>query len=151
MAERLIPARVRAKLEPYQHLMIRLPLGVVFIAHGGQCLFGWWNGAGFIHSIQSYQLLLGIPLALGVLAVFAQFFGGILILIGLLTRPTALVLAALMIAASFKVHLPHGFFLNWEAAPGRGHGVEFNLVLIGMCLMLVLGGPGRWAVDKRGD
>jgi putative oxidoreductase len=131
----------------WQQLAIRLPLGVIFIAHGGQALFGWWGGAGFVASLQSYQAHLGIPLPLAAVAVLLQFFGGILLLVGLLTRVVASLLAILMIVAIVKVHLGAGFFLNWQLVAGRGHGIELNVALLGMCLALLLGGAGEPSID----
>jgi len=148
MTERLLPGQLRQKLARLQHLMIRIPLGVIFIAHGGQNLFGWWGGAGFAASLQSYQAHLGVPVSLAALALLTQFFGGILVLIGLLTRWAALALAILMGYAIFAVHLGNGFFLNWGLTSGQGHGMEFSLALLGMSLMLVCSGPGILAVER---
>ncbi|MGD8395543.1 MAG: DoxX family protein [Candidatus Eiseniibacteriota bacterium] len=131
----------------WQQLAIRLPLGTIFIAHGGQALFGWWGGAGFVASLQSYQTHLGIPVQLAAVALLLQFFGGILIVVGLLTRVVAALLAILMVVAIIKVHLGSGFFLNWQLVAGRGHGVELNIALLGMCLALLLGGAGEPSID----
>ena len=48
-----------------------------------------------------------------------------------------------MAVATYRVHLPNGFFLNWNMVPGRGHGIEFNVVLLGALIALMLTGPGR--------
>jgi uncharacterized membrane protein YphA (DoxX/SURF4 family) len=55
----------------------------------------------------------------------------------------------MMTVAIWKVHLVNGFFLNWGMTPGVGHGVEFNLVLIGALLCLMLSGPGGLSIDWR--
>ena len=148
MTPRPLPDRIKQRLSPLAPLLLRIPLGAVFIAHGGQSMFGWWGGAGFAQTLLNYQTQLGFAPALAAPALLVQFFGGIMLLVGLLTRPIALLLAALMAVALFKVHLVHGFFLNWQLVTGRGHGIEYSLVLIGMCLALVCSGAGAWAVDR---
>ena len=61
----------------------------------------------------------------------------------------ALFVAAEMAVAVIRVHLPNGFFLNWSNAPGVGHGFEMNLMLIAVATMVLLEGPGRFAVDTE--
>jgi putative oxidoreductase len=143
--------RVFDHLKPFQHLMVRVPLGVIFIAHGGQNLFGWWDGPGLVQSIQAFQAYLGLPPVVTVFALFAQFYGGVLVLIGFVTRLAALLLAGLMVGAIWKVHLAHGFFMNWRMLADRGHGIEMSVALLGMCLLLVCGGAGRFAIDRNFD
>jgi putative oxidoreductase len=81
------------------------------------------------------------------LVALIEFGGGILLLFGALTRWAALALAIAMGVAIWKVHLRHGFFLNWTIAPGQGHGYEFNVVLIGALACLALTGPGAVSID----
>lgn len=129
-------------------VVLRLGLALVFIAHGGQKLFGWFGGAGLEASLAHFEQALGIPMAAGLLAMVAEFFGGVGVLLGVLTRVAALGLTTVMAVAMFKVHLPHGFFLNWSCVPELGHGLEFNLALAAMSLTLVITGPGRFSIDK---
>ncbi len=142
--------RIIANLQRFHQLMIRIPLGLIFIAHGGQNLFGWWGGPGFVQSVRGFEMHLGIPPALGALALFIQFGGGVFVLVGLLTRAAALGLAVLMSVAIWRVHLVNGFYLNWRLAEGRGHGIEMNLALLGMSLALVCAGGGPLALDRIG-
>jgi putative oxidoreductase len=128
--------------------MIRIPLGVIFIAHGGQKLFGLFGGRGLAATLADYERFLGIPPFLGAVGLALEFFGGIAVLIGLATRTAALGLAVLMLVAIARVHLANGFFINWQLTPGRGHGIEMNLALLGMSLALVAGGAGRLAIDR---
>jgi len=53
-----------------------------------------------------------------------------------------------MFVAMYKVHWINGFFLNMSCAAGRGHGIEYNLALLGMALYLVIAGGGRWCLDR---
>lgn len=129
-------------------VLLRFGLGVIFIAHGGQKVFGWFGGPGFDGTIQYFQQQLGIPMELTVLAMAAEFLGGIGILVGFLTRLAALGICGVMLAAMGKVHLANGFFLNMSCAPGQGHGIEFNLALLAMALTLLCSGAGYASFDK---
>ncbi|KIH76395.1 putative oxidoreductase [Geoalkalibacter ferrihydriticus] len=129
-------------------IFLRLGLGAVFIAHGAQKLFGWFGGAGFEATIAYFDQTLAIPMPLTVLAMVTEFFGGIGVALGLLTRVAALGLAIVMVVAVAKVHLQHGFFLNWACSEGIGHGYEFNLALFAMSLTLLISGAGNFSADK---
>jgi putative oxidoreductase len=129
-------------------VFLRLGLGVIFIAHGGQKLFGWFGGPGFAGTIQYFQQHLGIPMELTVLAMVAEFFGGIGIVVGFLTRLAALGICGVMVVAMVKVHLVNGFFMNWNCTPGQGHGIEFNIALLAMALTLLCSGAGYASFDK---
>lgn len=143
MLETLVQTR-----DTWALLPIRLALGAIFIGHGGQKLFGWFGGYGPKGTIGYFQQALGVPPALTVLAILAEFFGGLGVLLGFLTRPAAAGIIAVMLMAIAKVHWGHGFFLNWELKPERGHGIEMNLALIGMALTLLIAGGGAFSVDR---
>lgn len=129
-------------------IFIRLALGTIFMAHGGQKLFGWAGGAGFEGTIQFFQSSWGIPMVLSILAMVTEFLGGLAVLLGCLTRVAALGLGTVMGAAIYKVHYVHGFFLNWSCAENIGHGLEFNVALLAMSATLLFSGPGNLSVDK---
>lgn len=129
-------------------IFIRLALGIIFMAHGGQKLFGWAGGAGFEGTIQFFETTWGIPMPLTILAMVTEFFGGLAVLLGCLTRLAALGLATVMGVAIYKIHYIHGFFLNWSCSPDRGHGIEFNLALLAMAATLLFSGAGNLSVDK---
>lgn len=129
-------------------LALRVPLGIVFIAHGAQKLFGVFGGDGLTKTLSTFEHGMGIPPILTLLAILAEFGGGIGLLIGFLTRFAALGIAIDMAVAVYKVHWANGFFLNATCHPGKGHGFEYNLVIIGMALSLLLTGGGRWAADR---
>jgi putative oxidoreductase len=129
-------------------LLVRLTLGVIFFAHGGQKMFGWFGGHGLKGTIGYFQQALQIPPALSVLAALTECFGGLAMLVGFLSRPAALGLLAVMLVAISKVHWPNGFFINWSQEPGKGHGMEMNLALIGMALAVLVGGGGALSIDR---
>ena len=143
-----MPRTMTQRFSPWAPLVIRLALGIIFIAHGGQKLFGLWGGAGLSATIEIFEKNMGIPPPLTVMAAAAEFFGGIALVVGLLTRAASLSLGIVMVVAIFQAHLSHGFFINWEQAPGRGHGIEYNIALLSMCVALLISGPGKLSLDR---
>jgi putative oxidoreductase len=130
--------------------VLRLAVGSVFIAHGAQKLFGVWGGVGLAGTaalLTQLDLTPAYPLA--ILLGLVELGGGIMLLFGALTLLGALALSVSMGAALWKVHLVNGSFLNWNLVPGQGHGYEFNLLLIGALVSLMLTGPGALSIDGR--
>ena len=130
----------------WSHLVVRLGLAVVFIAHGGQKVFGWFGGPG-LRGVIGFFKTMGIPPAASTLAAFIEFLGGLSMLIGFLVRPAAFGLMVVMLVAIAKVHGRHGFFINFGGVPGKGHGFEFNFALIAMALSILIGGAGVLSID----
>lgn len=129
-------------------LLIRIPLGLIFLAHGSQKLFGLFGGSGLTATFRIFEEKLGIPPIFTLLAIIAEFGGGIGVMTGFLTRLSAAGIASVMAVAIYKVHWIHGFFMNAYCVPGRGHGIEFPLALFGMAAYLVAVGGGRWCIDR---
>jgi putative oxidoreductase len=129
-------------------IFARLALGIIFFAHGAQKFLGLFGGLGMSKTIQAFHQGMGIPPSLTVIVIIVEFFGGIAIILGLFTRIAAIGLVVDMLVAVFKVHLHNGFFLNWFNEPNKGHGVEYNLALIGLALSLVVWGAGSLSFDK---
>ena len=123
-------------------LALRVPVGIIFTAHGAQKLFGWFGGYGLAGTGQwmaSIGLHPGTLMAL--LAGSAEFFGGLALIVGLLVRPAAAVLAFNMLVAIVTVHLAHGLFAS-------NNGYEFALALLAAAVSLTLGGGGRASLDR---
>jgi putative oxidoreductase len=113
-------------------------------------VLGVWGGPGFHGTILMVRHLgLSYPAPLGVLVALTEFVGGILLIAGAFVRWAALALTIEMCVATWKVHWPNGFFLNWNVTPGRGHGIEFNIVLIGALLSVIITGAGALSFDER--
>lgn len=129
-------------------LIVRVVLGVIFFAHGAQKVFGWFGGHGLKATVNNFHERLKIPPPLGYLASFTECFGGLAVFVGLLARPAALGLMVVMLVAIAKVHWQHGFFINFALQPGKGHGFEFNLALIGLALAVLIGGAGAVSADR---
>lgn len=128
--------------------ILRIGLGIIFVAHGGQKIFGWFGGSGFETTIHDFHQNLGISIYWAILAMIAEFFGGLGIILGCLTRVAAFGICCVMVVAIAKVHLPHGFFLNWYCLEGLGHGFEYNIALLAMAFALLFSGPGNVSIDK---
>lgn len=128
--------------QQWSSLALRVPLGIIFAAHGAQKLFGWFGGYGLEGTGQwmaSIGLEPGYLMALA--AGSAEFFGGLFLLIGLLTRPTAAVLAITMVVAIFSTHISNGLFMS-------NNGYEFALALLAGVVALALSGGGRLSADQ---
>ncbi len=129
-------------------LMLRIPLGLIFMAHGSQKLLGLFGGQGLTGTFKTFEDKMGIPPIFTLLAIIAEFGGGFGILTGFLTRLSAAGISAVMLVAIYKIHWANGFFLNMYCTPGHGHGIEYNIALLGMALYLLVAGGGRWCLDR---
>ncbi len=126
----------------YDALALRLAAGSIFVAHGAQKLFGAFGGYGLEGTagwMESIGLAPGLLIALA--AGGAEFFGGLLLIVGLLVRPAAAVLAFTMLVAVFAVHWEHGFFM-------ANNGYEFAMALFAVSIALALRGAGSASVDN---
>ena len=126
--------------------ILRVVLGVVFFAHGAQRMLGWFGGEGFQVSMGGYAHM-GLPAPVALLIICAQFFGGLGLIVGLLTRIASLGVAGLMIGAIFMVQLQNGFFMNWTGTQ-KGEGIEFHLLALAMAAALLLRGGGAFSMDR---
>ena len=127
--------------------ILRLVLGVVFLAHGLPKLLPVFGGSpaetATMFEASGLQPALLLVLIVGVI----ELFGGAAIILGVWTRFSAILLAINMGVAIWKIHLPHGFFLNLSLEPGVWHGYEFAMVLLGGLVCLLLNGPGAVSID----
>ena len=126
--------------------ILRVVLGVVFFAHGAQKMLGWFGGFGF-HGTMGAFTHMGMPAPMALLIICTEFFAGLGLIAGLLTRIASFGVAGLMIGAIFMVHLPNGFFMNWMGTQ-KGEGFEFHLLALAMAAALLLRGAGAFSLDR---
>ncbi len=123
-------------------LILRLPIGLILAAHGSQKLFSWFGGYGLegtARFMESTGLHPGFLMAL--LAGSAEFFGGIALMLGLITRVAAAVSGLTLLVALVTVHLGKGFFLE-------SHGIEYALALLSATTALAIMGGGSYSFDR---
>jgi len=123
-------------------LVLRVPVGLILAAHGAQKLFGWFGGYG-LEGTGQWLASIGLEpgYAMALLAGGVEFFGGLALVLGLLTRPAALVAAFTMLVAIFSVHIGNGLFMS-------NNGYEYALTLFVVTLALAVQGAGRFALDN---
>jgi putative oxidoreductase len=127
--------------------ILRLALGVVFFAHGAQKMLGWFGGFGFSGTMGFFTGTMHIPTPFAFLAIAAEFFGSLGLILGFLTRIAALGIATNMIVAIWTVHRAVGFFMNWNGMQ-KGEGFEFHLLVLAIAGFLVIRGAGAFSVDR---
>ncbi len=126
----------------------RIGLALVILPHGLQKALGWFGGFGFEGTMAFFTETMGIPYLLGLAAIATESLGALLLLLGLATRLSALMIGVTMLVAMLTVHLQHGFFMNWFGTQA-GEGIEFFLLAIALSAALVIGGGGRLSLDRR--
>ena len=123
-------------------LVLRVPVGIILIAHGAQKLFGWFGGYG-LEGTGQFMASLGLEpgYLMALLAGSAEFFGGLALVLGVLTRPAALISAFTMAVAMFTAHIGNGLFM-------ANNGYEYALTLLAVTVALAIQGAGYFSVDS---
>ncbi|MEQ9394611.1 DoxX family protein [Haliea sp.] len=126
----------------FDALPVRVAAGVIFAAHGAQKLFGWFGGYG-LQGTGGWMASIGLEpgMLMAALAGGAEFFGGLALVLGLLVRPAAVVLAFTMVVAIVTVHLANGLFM-------ANNGYEFGLALLAVSVSLAIRGAGSVSADQ---
>jgi putative oxidoreductase len=123
-------------------LLVRVIVGVIFAAHGAQKLFGAFGGPGLAEMVKMMGPL-GYPVTIG------EFFGGLGLIFGFLSRFSAASLIVIMGGAIAMVHGQNGFFLgSGPESTLAESGFEYNLALIGLLLPTLLAGPGHFSIGR---
>ena len=133
-------APITDALSPLAEPLIRVTAGLLLVPHGAQKLFGWFGGYGIEATGQFFYSKLGLPPSLALLAGVIEFFGGLMLALGLATRVVAALVVGLMAVAVTQVHLANGFF--WTSL-----GFEYPLFWGIVALAFVLRGGGRYSLD----
>jgi putative oxidoreductase len=127
--------------------ILRLALGIVFFAHGAQKMLGWFGGPGFSATMGFFTGGMHIPAPFAFLAIAAEFFGGLGLMLGFLTRIAAFGIAVNMAVAIATVHGANGLFMNWTGRQ-KGEGFEFHLLVLAIAAFLMIRGAGAFSVDR---
>ncbi len=127
--------------------IVRIVLGAVFLAHGAQKMLGWFGGDGLSATMGFFTKVMHVPAPLALLAICAEFFGGLGLIVGLLARVAALGIAVNMLVAIVTVHYQFGLFVNWFGKQ-KGEGFEYHLLAIAMAVLVVMRGAGAFSLDR---
>jgi putative oxidoreductase len=128
-------------------LIARLVLGLVMFPHGAQKALGLFGGNGFAGTMGFFTGMMHVPAPLAFLAIIAEFLGSIALILGVLGRLAAFGILCNMVVATLMVHLSNGFFMNWMGNQ-KGEGFEYHLLAIGLALVVIWKGSGRYSVDR---
>jgi putative oxidoreductase len=123
--------------------LMRLVLGIIFYGNGSQKMLGTFGGLGWHGTMHMFTGYLHIPAFFAGCAIFAEFFGGIFLLAGFLSRFAALAIAINMMVAILRVHFHNGLL----GGPG-GEGYEFPLALLALAILIISKGGGAMSVDR---
>jgi putative oxidoreductase len=126
---------------------LRLTLAGVMFPHGAQKVLGLFGGYGFSATMGFFTDKMHIPALFAFLAILAEFGGSIALALGFVTRVAAFGIGATIAVAAMMVHFPNGFFMNWNVNQ-KGEGFEYHILVIGIALVLILQGAGRFALDN---
>jgi putative oxidoreductase len=127
-------------------IFLRLTLGAVMFPHGAQKVLGWFGGGGFKATLEGMTGM-GLPAAIVVMVMIAEFLGPLGLIFGFLTRLSALGVISVMLGAIFTVHQQYGFFMNWMGRQA-GEGFEYHLLAIGIAVALLVRGGGAFSIDR---
>lgn len=110
-------------------------------------MLGWFGGYGFTGTMGFFTHQMGIPAPLAFVAICAEFFGGLGLIVGLLSRIAAFGLTVNMLVAILTVHAHNGFFMNWTGQQ-KGEGFEYHLLALALLVVVMAKGAGALSVDR---
>jgi putative oxidoreductase len=127
--------------------VVRIVLGVILFAHGPQKLLGWYGGPGFASTVQAMTTYVKLPKPVAELVIFAEFFAGLGLIVGLFSRLAAPAVVVTMLGAIATVHYAYGLFMNWMGNQ-KGQGFEYHLLAIALALVVMVQGAGPFSIDR---
>jgi putative oxidoreductase len=125
----------------------RVTLGLVMLPHGLQKTLGLFGGYGFTGTMGYFTGTLGMSYLVALLVIASESVGAIALIVGFLSRFCAASLVIVMVGAVYMAHWANGFFMNWFGNQ-PGEGFEYHLLVVGLALTVVVGGAGRWSIDR---
>ncbi len=127
------------------YFLARVFLGIVIFPHGLQKTLGMFGGYGLSGTVDFFTGM-GMPLIVAYLIVIGESLGSLGLIVGFLGRVGAFGITLIMTGAIFMVHIKNGFFMNWFGNQ-QGEGFEFHLLAIGLALIVLIKGSGKWSID----
>lgn len=128
-------------------LLARLAIAITVFPHGAQKLLGWFGGGGFNGTMGFMTQGAGLPWIIALLVILIEFFGPLLLILGLFTRVAAFVVGVNFIGVLFSSILGNGFFMNWGMQDAKGEGIEYFILLFGLIIIALIAGGGKASID----
>lgn len=138
---------IKTNADDWAALFARLAIAITIFPHGAQKLLGWFGGGGFEGTMTFMTQMIGLPWLIGFLVILIEFFGPLLLVLGLLTRIAAFALALNFIGVLYIDTYDNGFFMNWGMQAGRGEGLEYFVLLFGLIIITLIAGGGKASID----
>ncbi len=128
-------------------LVARLTLGLILWPHGAQKLLGLFGGYGFSGTMFFFTHTLHLPWLIGLMVILIESIGTLFLIIGFAGRIWSALVILLMTGIIISSHLDNGFFMNWLGNQ-KGEGYEYHLLVIGLALITLINGSGKFSVDR---
>ena len=132
------------------YFFARIALGAVILPHGLQKTLGMFGGGGFDKTVEAF-VGMGMPAVVVYLIIAGESLGAVGLILGFLSRIAAFGIGLIMAGAIFMVHFQNGFFMNWfgkqEEGVCLGQGFEYHILAIGLALVVLIKGAGKWSID----
>ena len=120
--------------------ILRTVIGLIFVFHGAQKLFGMFGGIGLSGTARMVEGMgLAYPYILAVIWASIEFIGGIFLMLGVIARWSAMAIVLTVLVLLWKANIMHGFFIT-------DGGIESYLLIIGACIPIILLGGGSWSL-----
>lgn len=129
-------------------LIARIILGTVIFPHGAQKLLGWFGGYGFEGTMGYMTGQMKLPWITGFMVILIESFGALALIGGLFTRFFAFATLCTFVGIIVHTQMNNGFFMNWDMLPDKPEGYEYHLLIIGVSVVLIISGGGKWSIDS---
>lgn len=140
--------RILATKDEWAGLVARLTIGIVILPHGLQKLFGMFGGYGFEGTMGFLTNTVHLPWIIAFTVIVIESVGAMSLIVGFASRIWAALMIVLMIGAVNVAHLSNGFFMNWSGMQ-KGEGFEYHLLVIGLSIVTLIIGGGRYSIDEQ--
>jgi putative oxidoreductase len=127
--------------------ILRMAVGLIMFPHGAQKMLGLFGGYGFKGTMHFFTNNLGFPWIIAFLVILIEFAGAFFLVVGFASRVWSLGFIVIMAGAILTTNYQHGFFMNWFGNQ-NGEGYEYHLLVIGICLVLLVSGSGKYSIDE---